>query len=293
MERSFGRRALYELLHDIERAARGRNSSRGFFLYAQHCCAQLFAYSFYEHGVIVRGILYAAFMCTAFLYAAFLYAAFLYLCIFYRGRKKTVGRNARRFFLFARLELNSQQSGHTFDQIDGAAAVTPFVIVPGEDFDHIVADDVGPFGDEDRAVAIAFDVAQNDRVFVIIENAFHGAESGFFHGGVDGVFGDRFAGIDGQVNDASGGGRNAERNTGEFAFDRRNDDTDRFGGAGGGRNDIHSGGTSAIDIFVGDIEDDLVVRIGVNGGHEALVDTEFVVEDFDDRREAVGRAGGV
>ena len=41
------------------------------------------------------------------------------------------------------------------------------------------------------------------------------------------------------------------------------------------------------------VEDDLVVGVAVDGGHDAGGDAEGVVEDLDDGREAVGGAGGV
>ncbi len=41
------------------------------------------------------------------------------------------------------------------------------------------------------------------------------------------------------------------------------------------------------------IEDLLVIGIGVDGGHEALDDLELIVGDFDCRGQTVGGAGGV
>jgi hypothetical protein len=49
----------------------------------------------------------------------------------------------------------------------------------------------------------------------------------------------------------------------------------------------------AAEVFVGGVEDDLVVGVAVDGGHDAGGDAEGVVEDFDYRGEAVGGAGGV
>ena len=42
-----------------------------------------------------------------------------------------------------------------------------------------------------------------------------------------------------------------------------------------------------------EVEQVLVVRVRVHGGHEALLDAEGVVENLDHGDEAVGRAGGV
>lgn len=183
--------------------------------------------------------------------------------------------------------------GHLFDEVDGAAAVTPFVVVPAENLDEVIANNVGPFGNEDGAVGITLDVAENDRVFVVIENTLHRAFGGALHRGVDGVLGDRLAGIAGEVDDRTGRGGDAEGDARQLAVDGGDDLTDSLGGAGGGRDDVQSGSTTAVDVFVGDVENDLVVGVGVNRGHEALVDTEFIDENFHDRGEAVGRAGRI
>src|ERR1700734_4440301 len=44
---------------------------------------------------------------------------------------------------------------------------------------------------------------------------------------------------------------------------------------------------------MGGVEDDLIVGVAVDRGHDARGDPEGIVENLDDRREAVGGAGGV
>ena len=52
-------------------------------------------------------------------------------------------------------------------------------------------------------------------------------------------------------------------------------------------------GAGAAEVLVGRVEDDLVVGVAVDSGHDAVGDAEGVVEDLDDGREAVGGAGSV
>ncbi len=51
------------------------------------------------------------------------------------------------------------------DQVDGAAAIAPFVVVPAQGLQQVAVHDLGPVGHEDRAVRVADDVGRDDRVF--------------------------------------------------------------------------------------------------------------------------------
>ena len=183
---------------------------------------------------------------------------------------------------------------HAVDEVGGAVAVTHFVVVPGQDLDHVAAHDHRPFGDEDGAVGLTDDVGEDDRVFFVREDALHlfGFGRGL-NGGVDFLNGDVFGDFDDEVDDGAGRGRDAEGDTGQFAVDGGDNKPDRFRGAGRRRDDIDGSGAAAIDVLIGLVERDLVVREGVDRGHEAFDDAEAVVEDLGDRREAVGRAGRV
>jgi hypothetical protein len=49
----------------------------------------------------------------------------------------------------------------------------------------------------------------------------------------------------------------------------------------------------AAQVLVADVDGDLVVGVGVDGGHQALLDADGVGQDLGDRGQAVGRARGV
>src|ERR1043166_8851502 len=56
---------------------------------------------------------------------------------------------------------------------------------------------------------------------------------------------------------------------------------------------LSSGSARAPKVFVRQVEQLLVVRVGVDRRHLRGLDAEILVDDFGDGREAVGRAGGV
>ena len=70
-------------------------------------------------------------------------------------------------------------------------------------------------------------------------------------------------------------------------------EADRLGGAGRGRHDVHAGGAGAARVAVRAVLQVLLLRVGVHRGHEAVLDAGEVVEHRGQRRERVGRAGGV
>ena len=67
----------------------------------------------------------------------------------------------------------------------------------------------------------------------------------------------------------------------------------RLGGAGARRHDVDGGGPRSAHVLVDQVEEVLVVGVGVHSRHEALFDPEGVVEDLDHGYEAVRRAACV
>src|SRR6185312_8755650 len=59
------------------------------------------------------------------------------------------------------------------------------------------------------------------------------------------------------------------------------------------RDDVGGGGAGAAQVWVDDVENALVVGVGVDGGHQRLLDAEAVVDNLGGGGEAVGGAGGV
>ena len=65
------------------------------------------------------------------------------------------------------------------------------------------------------------------------------------------------------------------------------------GRSGGGRHDVDGAGPGPAQVLVGEVEQVLVVGVGVHGRHEPTDDVELVVDHLDHRDEAVRRARGV
>src|SRR6266852_5527440 len=67
----------------------------------------------------------------------------------------------------------------------------------------------------------------------------------------------------------------------------------RFGGSGRAGNHAERGGAGAAQILVRQVEELLVVGVGVNGGHGAALNAKRFVKNLGDGSEAIGGAGGV
>src|SRR5262249_49227871 len=74
---------------------------------------------------------------------------------------------------------------------------------------------------------------------------------------------------------------------------RGNDEMQSFRSAGAARNHVDRGGAGAAEVFMGKIEQLLIVGVGVNRSHRAGNDAEGVLNHLGDGREAVGGTGGV
>src|SRR5256884_6127428 len=75
--------------------------------------------------------------------------------------------------------------------------------------------------------------------------------------------------------------------------DLGNDKMQRFSRAGGARNHVESSRASAAQIFMRQIEQALIVGIGMDRGHGAASDAESVLDDLRYGRKTIGGAGGI
>ncbi len=116
---------------------------------------------------------------------------------------------------------------------------------------------------------------------------------GFFQGGVDLFFSGLFFYPDDEVDDRDVGRGHAHGEAIEFAGQIGDDELNGLGGARRGRNHVERGGAGAPQIFVREVEDHLIVRIRVDGGHGAADDLEVVVDDLGDRGQTIRGAGRV
>lgn len=95
----------------------------------------------------------------------------------------------------------------------------------------------------------------------------------------------------GQIDDGDIGGGDTERHSGEFSVETGNDLADGLGSPGGRRDDVLGGGASASPVLVARSVDRLLgCRVGVDGGHQPLDDSEVVVDDLGEGGKTVGGA---
>src|SRR5262249_34354421 len=135
--------------------------------------------------------------------------------------------------------------------VHAAGGVAGFVVVPGYDLEEpLVQLDAG-LGVEDGAVVVADEVAGDDLLVGVAEDALHGAFGGGPHGGADFGVGRVFSGLEGQVDRGHVGGGDAEGHASELALERGDTQGDCLGGARGGGDDVHVGVTSAAPVFLG------------------------------------------
>lgn len=137
-------------------------------------------------------------------------------------------------------------------------------------------------GIEEGAITHSDDVGGDDLLFVVSE----GFGGSGLHGGIDGIDGDIIAFDDGYQD---GGAASRDWNTlggaDELAIQFRDDKADGFSGTGAVRDDVSgaSAGTAEIAFAVRSIEDHLITGIGMDGGHDAGLDREGIIESFGHR----------
>ncbi len=79
------------------------------------------------------------------------------------------------------------------------------------------------------------------------------------------------------------GGGDADGEAVELAGHLGDDQLEGLGGAGAGGDHGEGGGAGAAEVLVRRVEDDLIVGVAVDRGHDAGLDAEGVVEHLDDR----------
>jgi len=183
--------------------------------------------------------------------------------------------------------------GHEFYEIAAAAGVAPFVVVPRQNFDTAVTDDLGVAGIYNGRVRIAFEIGRDELFLGVAKNALHGAEGRGFESSVDGLHARGFVHKNGDIDDADIGSGHAHGVAIELALQFGDDKMQGFGRPGRAGDHVDRSGTRAAKILMGQIEKFLIIRIGVDGGHGSTVNAESLLQDLGDRGQAIRGAGGV
>src|SRR6266540_1627489 len=186
------------------------------------------------------------------------------------------------------LELAADDLG----EVDQPVGVAPLVVVPAKHLDE------GAVGLRQRRVEdaggrVADDVGGDDRVLRVADDAGKVALGGLAEGVVDLFLGGLPAEHDGQVGERAVLDRDAQGDAVELALELGDGQRAGLRRAGGGGDDVARGRAGAPQVLVREVEDHLVVGVGVDGGHEALLDAEAVEQDLGQRHHRVGGAGGI
>src|SRR5215218_3864911 len=170
-------------------------------------------------------------------------------------------------------------------KVNEPVGVAPFVVVPGNNLD-LVADHLGEAGVEDGRGGVADNVGGDDGLVRVGQEAlqFLGF-SGTLEGGVDFLHGGLAGDGDGEVGGGAGGDGNADGVAVQLALELGQDQADGLGSTGGGGNHVDGGGTRTAEVLVRAVLQVLVCGVGVNGGHQATLDAELVVDHLGQRAQ--------
>src|SRR3990172_1251925 len=119
---------------------------------------------------------------------------------------------------------------------------------------------------------IANDVARDEWIFRVAKHADQASFRRVPHGAIDLLRGGLPTEVNSEIDDGTVRDRNPQRVTIKLPHELRDYKTNRARGASRRRNDRHRGGAGAPQVLVRQIEDALIVGVGMNRGHEALPD---------------------
>merc|ERR1740117_1828297 len=180
---------------------------------------------------------------------------------------------------------------HDGDQVDEAGGVAPLVVVPRHELDEGRGEHDARAGVEGGRVGGADEVRRDDGVLGVADDALGVRLRRELDLGADRLVGGLLLELDDEVDDRHVDGRHAEGHAGQLA---RHDGVrlgDGLGGTGRRRDDVDAGGAARAPVALHRaVNGQLRGGRGVDGGHQALLDAELLVDDLDKRGQAVGRA---
>ena len=137
------------------------------------------------------------------------------------------------------------------------------------------------------------EIHRHQRQHVEAEHAFHFALGSSFEHRIHFGHAGFAAGFEAQIHQRHISGGHADGQAVEFAVELGQHQAHGFGCAGFGGNHIVHTAAGAAQIFMAHIGNGLIVGERVDGGHQAFIDADGVVEGFGDGRQAVGGARSV
>src|SRR2546427_2262045 len=182
--------------------------------------------------------------------------------------------------------------GDELGDVGEAARVTPLVVVPRDDLDHVSEDDRVHRAD-DRGMRVPLEIARHERFLGVIHDSLERSLRRALERRVHLVLGHLTLQRCGEVDNRDRRRRYAEGHTGEAALQLRNDQRNGARGTCLGGHDVLRR-RACVSWIAGDrIEQSLTQRLRMDRGEETLLDSELVVQHFRDRSQAVRGAGRV
>jgi len=179
-------------------------------------------------------------------------------------------------------------------KVQNTAGVTPLVVVPGHKLNKVVVESDTSLAIDDGRVRVSIQVTGDEIVLGVCENALEFAFRSILQGLLDLIVSSRLLENAGKIDDGDVRGRNTHGHAGKLSIERWNNLADSLGCTSAAGNDV-LGSSSATSPVLGRWAIDRLLGSGVrvDGGHEAFLHAESVVDDLGERCKAVGCAGGI
>jgi hypothetical protein len=180
------------------------------------------------------------------------------------------------------------------EEVDNTVAVTPLVIVPGNELDEgLVKSDTG-LGIEDRGLALTVEIRGHDELVSVAEDALELTLRSLLDGSADLLIGGLLLELTGEINDRHVESGHTEGHASKLAL-KAGDNLGHSLGSTSGRGDDVASGSTTITPGLGrrTIDGLLGGSGGVDSGHETALHAEGLVDNLGKRSKAVGGAGSI
>jgi len=182
---------------------------------------------------------------------------------------------------------------HEIHEIGHPAGIAPLVVVPRQDLGHVAALDGGVLGVHDARMEVALEIRGDELLFAKGQDAGQRSFGRRLDRGAQFLGGGGLFQLGHEIHQRDGGGGHPHGKAGEFALEFRDDQRHGLGRAGGSGDHVTGRSPGPAQILMGQIQNALVVGVGMHRGHHALDDAEGLVDDLGHRGQTVGGAGGV
>ena len=180
------------------------------------------------------------------------------------------------------------------NEVNDAARVAPLVVVPGDELAELVVERDTGLGVEDGRARVVEEVTRHELLISVAHDALEGTLGSLLDDLADLSVGGGVLELEGHVDDGDVGGGDTEGHASELALDSGPDLTDGGGSTSGRGDEVGSRSAALTPALLGRaVDDELSGGVRVDSGHEALLNAEGLVDDLDERSEAVGSARGV